>query len=367
MTSAHPLPFSVSENPIPDPVFPASRDSNSFEGIVGQSPAMAAVFSRVRRIAPYYRTVLVSGETGTGKELIARALHRLSPVRHGHYVVLNCSAVVETLFESELFGHVRGSFTGAHSDKVGLFEFADGGTLFLDEIGDMPLSTQAKLLRSLQSREVQRVGALTGRQVDVRVIAATNKNLHAAVEARQFREDLYYRLSMVEIGLPPLRDRASDIAPLAARFLRQWADRFSKPVHEISGNAMEILLAHSWPGNVRELENAIGHACMMTPEPTAGVNDLPPYLLASSRPCARNGFDSCHLDRIPLPASLSEPAADLLEEFEYRLIQQALNDTRGNQMRAARLLKTTRDRLRYRMKKYGLDNHSDDQEETVNA
>ncbi len=355
MTFAHPIAHSKPVAPIPRLVEPDVVQPWPFEGIVGQSAPMAAVFTRIRRIAPHYRTVLVSGETGTGKELVANALHRLSPVASGHYVVLNCSAVVETLFESELFGHVRGAFTGAHADKVGLFEFAAGGTLFLDEIGDMPLSTQAKLLRALQSREVQRVGALTGRKVDVRVIAATNKDLREAVAQRGFREDLYYRLSMVEIVVPPLRKRTSDIGALAMQFLRQWAERFGKKAEEISAGAMEILLAHPWPGNVRELENAIGHGCMMSEAGGVDVGDLPKYLVPE-----RNSVPSGDWERIPLPDSLSGPADDVLEEFEYRLIRQALGDCNGNQMRAARMLRTTRDRLRYRMKKYGLASHAEE-------
>jgi DNA-binding NtrC family response regulator len=188
-------------------------ESCQFEGIVGQSAAMAEVFARVRRIAPHFRSVLITGETGTGKDLVARAIHNLSPAAGREHVVLNCSAVVETLFESELFGHVRGAFTGATTDKMGLFEHANHGTIFLDEIGDMPLATQAKLLRVLQNQEVQRVGSLTAKRVDVRVIAATNHDLRKAVSDRQFREDLFYRLTMVEIHLPSLRERKEDLPP----------------------------------------------------------------------------------------------------------------------------------------------------------
>ncbi len=180
---------------------------------------MWEMFSRIRRVAPHYRTVLITGETGTGKDLVARALHRLSGAASGRYVVLNCSAVVETLFESELFGHVRGSFTGATQDKTGLFEHAHGGTLFLDEIGDMPLATQAKLLRVLQNQEVQRVGSLTSRKVDVRVIAATNHDLRAAIAEKRFREDLYYRLSMVEMQVPRLAERKEDLPLLERHFI----------------------------------------------------------------------------------------------------------------------------------------------------
>jgi DNA-binding NtrC family response regulator len=183
------------------------RAHAEFEGIVGRSPLMWEMFCRIRRVAPHYRSALITGQTGTGKDLVARAIHRLSPVASRRFVVLNCSAVVETLFESELFGHVKGSFTGAAHDKLGLFEYADGGTLFLDEIGDMPLGTQAKLLRVLQDQEVQRVGALNARKVDVHVIAATNHDLRAAIAEKRFREDLYYRLSMVEIQAPSLAER----------------------------------------------------------------------------------------------------------------------------------------------------------------
>jgi len=185
--------------------------SAQFEGIIGRSPRMWEMFSRIRRVAPHFRTVLVTGETGTGKDLVASALHRLSPVNSGHYVVLNCSAVVETLFESELFGHVKGAFTGANQDKIGLFEHANNGTLFLDEVGDMPLATQAKLLRALQHQEVQKVGSLSARKVNVRVIAATHRDLRRAVAENQFREDLFYRLSMVEIQVPRLRERLDDL------------------------------------------------------------------------------------------------------------------------------------------------------------
>src|SRR6202171_1221370 len=184
---------------------------SEFEGIVGNSPLMWDMYSKIRRIAPHYRTVLVTGETGSGKDLVARALHRLSPAAAGRYVVLNCSAVVETLFKSELFGHVKGAFTGATQDKMGLFEHAHGGTLFLDEIGDMPLSTQAKLLAALQHQEGQRVGSLSARKVDVRVVAATHRDLHAAIAEKQFREDLYYRLAMVDVHVPRLTDRKEDL------------------------------------------------------------------------------------------------------------------------------------------------------------
>jgi two-component system, NtrC family, response regulator HydG len=328
----------------------------AFEGMLGSSDAMRDVFSRLIRIAPFYKTALVTGETGTGKELAARALHQLSPVRSGHFVTVNCSAVVETLFESELFGHVRGSFTGAATDKMGLFEHANGGTLFLDEIGDMPLSTQAKLLRALQNQEVLRVGSLTPRKVDVRVVAATNKNLRDAVRDKTFREDLFYRLSMVEVDLPPLRDRQGDVEDLVMHSVAEWCNKFRRPVARLSNEVMFVLNAHRWPGNVRELDNAMGHACMMFAGNTIEVADLPDYLHSTRLSLAPSG------DPLPMPDALSTGATDVLEEYESRLVRQALEQTASNQTHAARLLRTTRDRLRYKMKKYGLLQDVQDQQ-----
>src|SRR5712692_5251764 len=240
-------------------------ENAEFEGIIGNSPLMWDVFSRVRRVAPHYRAILVTGETGTGKDLVAQALHRLSPAASGRYVVLNCSAVVETLFESELFGHVKGSFTGATHDKAGLYEHAHGGTLFLDEIGDMPLATQAKLLRVLQNQEVQRVGSLTARKVDVRVVAATNHDLRAAIGEKRFREDLYYRLSMVEIHVPRLAERKEDLPLLERHFISRFAAQYGKEIRGLTPRAQILLARHSWPGNVRELERSeerrVGKEC----------------------------------------------------------------------------------------------------------
>jgi DNA-binding NtrC family response regulator len=318
--------------------------SSEFEGIVGRSPLMWEMFSRVRRVAPHYRALLITGETGTGKDLIAQALHRLSPAAQGRYVVLNCSAVVETLFESELFGHVRGSFTGATHDKAGLFEHAHGGTLFLDEIGDMPLATQAKLLRVLQNQEVLRVGSLTARKVDVRVIAATNRDLRKAIEEKRFREDLYYRLSMVEIGVPRLADRKEDLALLERHFVSKFAQQYGKEIRGLTHRAQILLSLHSWPGNVRELENVIGHACMMALGDTIDVADLPAYL-------------QVHEVHPEAPiASTAAPDAGVatLEEQERLLIVRALQQSGGNQSQAARLLRIGRDALRYKMKKHNL-------------
>lgn len=240
------------------------------QGIIGRSPVMCEMFPQIRRVAPHYRSVLITGETGTGKDLVARALHRLSPVSAGRYVVLNCSAVVETLFESELFGHVRGAFTGATQDKTGLFEHAHGGTLFLDEIGD--------ICRSPHNQEVQRVGSLSARKVDVRVIAATNHNLRAEAAEKRFREDLYYRLSMVEIHVPRLADRKEELPLLQRHFIAQFAAQYKKEIRGLTHRAQVRLSLHTWPGNVREFENVLGHACMMAIGDTIDVQDLPVYL-----------------------------------------------------------------------------------------
>lgn len=326
------------------------RGSAQFERIIGNSPAMWELFSRIRRIAPHFRTVLITGPTGSGKELVAQALHRLSPASSGNLVVVNCSAVVETLFESELFGHMKGSFTGATHDKVGLVEHATGGTLFLDEIGDMPLGTQAKLLRTIQNQEVQRVGSLQPRKVNIRVIAATHRDLRAMIRDGKFREDLYYRLSMVEMRVPPLAERKEDLPLLARHFIDKFSKQFGKPVRGLTPRASIALSRYDWPGNVRELENAIGHACMMVLGDTIDVAELPeairarePLATAASAPIPDTAL-----------AAESAPTASMLEDIERRLISDALTKTSGNQSEAARLLRIGRDALRYKMKKYGL-------------
>src|SRR3982751_3628376 len=258
-------------------------ESSVFEGMVGHSPAMWELFSKIRRIAPHFRTVLVTGPTGTGKDLVARTLYQLSPAFKGNFVVLNCSAVVETLFESELFGHVKGAFTGAATDKIGLFEFANEGVLFLDEIGDMPMGTQAKLLRALQNQEIQRVGSLTPRRVNVRVVAATHQDLREAIAEKRFREDLYYRLTMVEIQAPPLVERTGDLSLLTHHYVAHFSKLYGKFVSGLTARTELVLSRHTWPGNVRELENVIGHACMMAAESKVDVVDLPNYLLGPGK------------------------------------------------------------------------------------
>jgi DNA-binding NtrC family response regulator len=314
-----------------------------FEGIIGNSPLMWEMFSRVRRIAPHYRSVLITGETGTGKDLVAQALHRLSPVSKGRLVVLNCSAVVETLFESELFGHVKGAFTGAATDKPGLVEHAHGGTLFLDEIGDMPLATQAKLLRVLQHQEVQRIGSLTPRKIDIRVVAATHRDLRAAIEEKSFREDLYYRLAMVEIHVPRLEERVGDLPLLTRHFISKFATQYGKEITGLTRRAEIQIARHNWPGNVRELENVIGHAAMMAVGEQLDVQDLPPHLQKKG--------DAWSSSRTPERSQ----EHNTLEEQERALVAEALVEADGNQSEAARKLRIGRDALRYKIKKYGLE------------
>lgn len=310
---------------------------SSFEGMIAASNSMWQLFSMIQRIAPHYRSVLVQGPTGTGKDLIASAIHRRSLVP-GRFIVLNCSAVVETLFESELFGHVRGAFTGADRDKIGLLELANGGTLFLDEIGDMPLSTQAKLLRVLQNQEVLPVGSLKVRKVDVRVIAATHHDLRTAIAEGKFREDLYYRLSMVELRVPALKEHSEDIPLLARHFVQKFSREFNKQISGITPRAEIVLQRHNWPGNVRELEHVIGRACMLTESSILDVHDLPEELMQKSA----------------VPGEESNGAASPLADQERRLVEEALRESAGNQSEAARKLGIGRDALRYKIKRFKL-------------
>jgi DNA-binding NtrC family response regulator len=302
-----------------------------FEGMVGRSPLMLDVYARIRRVSPHFSTVLVTGETGTGKELVAKALHRLSPRAHGPLVVCNSTAIVETLFESELFGYVKGAFTGATQDRAGLFEFANGGTLFMDEIGELPLAAQAKLLRVLQNGEVQRVGSPMVRKVDVRVIAATNRDLRALVAQKQFRDDLYYRLSMVEVHLPRLITRKEDLPLLERHFIEAFAAKYQKPVRGITRRAQGLLARYSWPGNVRELENILGYACMMADREAIDIRDFPERLRTQAA-------ESVALDESMLP----------LEEVDRRHARKVLEQVGWNRVRAAEILGISRATL-YRL------------------
>jgi DNA-binding NtrC family response regulator len=293
-----------------------------FEGMIGRSPLMLQVFARIRRVAPHYRTALVTGASGTGKELVAAALHRLSPASNNRFAVCNCSAVVETLFESELFGHVRGAFTGAGQDKVGLFEYGHGGTVFLDEIGEIPLEMQSKLLRVLENREIQRVGSPAVKNVDVRVIAATNRNLQELIAEKKFREDLYYRLSMVEIELPRLGDRREDLSLLQRFFIEQFAQQYGKPIKGITPRAQIVLTRYPWPGNIRELRSVLGSACMMTEGELLDVSDLPERICTHAAESKGEAPDEL------LP----------LAEMERRYVTRVLEQVGGNKVQAAKIL-----------------------------
>jgi DNA-binding NtrC family response regulator len=292
-----------------------------FEGIVGKSPMMLDLFAKIRRIAPHFQTVLISAPTGSGKELVARALHHLSPAKTSPFGVCNCSAIVDSLFESELFGYVRGAFTGATQDKVGLFEFANNGAVFLDEIGEMPLAAQAKLLRVLQNHEIQRVGSPVARKINVRVIAATHRDLRALVAEGKFREDLFYRLSMVEVSIPKLAERKEDLPILQRHFLEKYSTEYNKPVNGITRRAQTILSKHAWPGNVRELENVLGNACMMVDGNLIDVGDLPEHV--------RNSVSKVYSD---------DDVMITFEELQRRHLARVLEQVNGNKVRAAEIL-----------------------------
>jgi len=297
-------------------------EAHRFENMVGRSPMMLQVFRLIRRVAPHFQTVLITGETGTGKELAARALHNLSPASGGRFVPCNCSAIVETLFESELFGHVRGSFSGAVQDKAGFLEYATGGTLFMDEIGDMPLPAQSKLLRVLELREYQRVGSPAMRKADVHIVAATNRSVHDMIEKGQFREDLYYRLSMVEIRLPRLAERKEDLPILERYFIDRFASQYGKTVRGLTPRAEIALARYRWPGNVRELENVLGHACMLADKELIDIQDLPEVFRTGIAP-----DDDAEGEEL-----LS------LDEVYRRHVQRVLDRVGGNKARAAKIL-----------------------------
>jgi two-component system, NtrC family, response regulator HydG len=303
---------------------------------VAKSRPMRDVLELAERVAGVDTTVLLTGESGTGKELIARLIHDRSPHAKGPFVAVNCGALPEPLLESELFGHVRGSFTGAVSDKKGLFEQANRGTLFLDEIGETPPAIQVKLLRALQDREVRRVGATTPVRVDVRVLAATNKNLEQAVAAREFRRDLYYRLNVINIAIPPLRDRREDILPLARLFMECYAKAQGKGIRAISAEALDLLTTYPWPGNVRELENVIERAVVLATRDRITVADLPPAV--------RSGEITLAMGEVAVPRSL--------RDLERRAILAALERHQGNRTRVAKELEISLHTLWRKLKEY---------------
>ncbi len=309
-----------------------------FEQIVGKSSCMQELFRAIEKAAPTNSTVLVCGETGTGKDLVARALHQRSPRAKGSLVSISCGAIPEALLESELFGHAKGAFTGAHADREGVFESAEGGTLFLDEIGDLPLPMQVKLLRALQEREIQRLGESRTRKVDVRLVAATHKDLRQEMQQGRFREDLYYRLDVISVVVPPLRQRREDIPLLVEHFLGKYNPEMGKTLRGASPEALTLLMRYHWPGNVRELQNAIERAVILQDGPQLQPEDFP---------LGRTG---------QTPAS-TESAGELvsLEELERRHILWVLRQTDNHQSRAAQILGIGRRTLYRKLREYGLD------------
>ena len=310
-----------------------------FEGILGQSPAIRRVIETCRLIAPTDATVLIEGESGTGKELIAKALHNNSPRRNQNFVALNCAALSEGILESELFGHEKGAFTGAMASRKGRFEHADGGTLFLDEVGDMPVATQIKLLRVIENREIVRVGSNDPRRVDVRLVSATNQKLDELVKAGKFREDLYFRLKVVRVVLPPLRDRREDIPLLTEHYLRRLAAEHGKAVTTITPEALRILGAYDWPGNVRELINTLETMIVLAPAAMLDVRDIPPEMLPA--------------DTEQRPEAI-QPGAMSLQDAERVLIEQTLAATGGNRHQTARILGIGQRTLYRKIKEFGL-------------
>lgn len=325
-------------------------EQSVFEELVGRTDAMRRVIELIRKVAPTDSTVLLLGESGTGKEVVAQTLHRLSTRRDKPFVALNCAALPQALLESELFGHVRGAFTGADADKTGLFEAADGGTLFLDEIGDMEPITQAKLLRVLQNGEIRAVGDTVTRKVDVRIIAATNRDLLQAVETMAFREDLYYRLNVIQIRIPPLRERMDALPALVNHFLARFNQQYKKNIRGVDPVAARYLQQYPYPGNVRELESIIAHAIIMADGEFIGGSDLPEYM--------RQGI-------APRPA-LSYQKNDTvlsLAEMEDRHIRHALDVLGGNQSHVAKQLGISRSTLWRKMREYNIDAQSGDTKE----
>ncbi len=323
----------------------------SIDNIIGQAPPMQALFETVERVAPLKTTVLVTGESGTGKELFAKAIHHGSPRAACPMVTLNCAAVPENLLESELFGHEKGSFTDAHERKIGQFQHADGGTMFLDEIGEMSAALQAKMLRVLEQGEIMRVGGDKPITVDVRVVAATNRDLKQAVAQGGFRSDLYYRINVVSIEVPPLRDRTEDIAALVAHFLERKSREHGIARRELSAAVIDALLAYEWPGNVRELENVIERLVVLVPgNDTIDIAHLPAGLLDGA-----SVADGSEGQARALVLGGRKSLSDAVDEFERDIISEVLERARFNQTRAAEKLGTTRRILKYRMDKLGIE------------
>ncbi len=317
-----------------------------FPKIIGKTSAMNEVVEQMRKVAPGKTTVLIGGESGTGKELFARAIHMLSPRQDKTFVAINCAAIPHDLLESELFGHERGAFTGAVGKKIGKFELADKGTIFLDEIGEMDLSLQSKLLRVLEEEEMMRVGGTVEVKINVRVVAATNRDLMQLIQQKTFREDLYYRLNVFPIVVPPLRDRREDIPALVDHFISYYSKEMKKEVKKTSPDAMDLLMAHPWTGNVRELQNAIERAIILSD----GNELLPEHFGLKIK--AQNDFS---LRDVPIEGTLQEVSDNVTRLVESKMIRKVLNETGGNKTRAAEILQVSYKTLLTKIKDYGLE------------
>jgi two-component system response regulator PilR (NtrC family) len=327
------------------------RDRYHFNNILGQCPNMLALYDLLEKVAPTKTNILITGESGTGKELVAKAIHYNSPRKDKPFVTLNCGAIPESLIESELFGHMKGAFTDAIATKKGLFEMADEGTIFLDEISELPLLMQVKLLRVLQDKEFKRVGGTEDIRVDVRIISATNKDLEEAVREKRFREDLFYRLNVIQIKLPPLRERREDISLLAMHFLKRYAEELNKNISGISPEALRIMLNYDFPGNVRELQNIIERAVALENNPELTPQNLSSYL--EQQPLMKKNL---------LDLEIPSEGIDLekvVEELERNLLVKALDRTKGIKKKAADLLHINFRSMRYRLEKYGLNQGAD--------
>ena len=327
------------------------RDRYHFENIIGQSSKMLELYDLLEKVAPTKTNILITGESGTGKELVAKAIHYNSPRKDKPFVTLNCGAIPESLIESELFGHMRGAFTDAISTKKGLFEVADEGTIFLDEISELPLMMQVKLLRVLQDGEFKRVGGTEDIRVDVRIISATNKNLEEAVREKQFREDLFYRLNVIQIRIPSLRERKEDIPLLTSHFLKRYSEELGKQISQISPEALRVLVQYDYPGNVRELQNIIERAMALETSQELTAQNLSSYI-----------EEQLPIKKRPLDLEIPSEGVDLekiVEDVERTLLIKALDRTKGIKKKAAELLHINFRSMRYRLEKYGL-NQSDE-------
>jgi len=363
-------------------VVQARNNTAVLSNFIGDAPPMKAVIDMITRVAPTRANILITGESGTGKEVVARALHQLSSVSDKPFIPVNCGAIPETLVESEFFGYVKGAFTGAMKDKNGFFAAANGGTLFLDEIGELPLPMQVKLLRAIQERKIQRVGDSVEKSVDVRIIAATNRDLRQEITNKNFREDLFFRLNVIQIALPPLRERREDIPALVHFFITKYNRDFHQNIRCVSDEVMQCLMHYNFPGNVRELENIIEHAMTLELSDQITITSLPQHVIGSAealkssdkllamcgiRPTTANSIPSADCEAIPDPCDTSDISSiinlgdngveleNVVEDLERRYIEQSLARTHGNVTKAAELLGISFRSMRYRLKKYGIE------------